>query len=215
MANRLFDPLNLSITLTNDAQEVAVERLRNGEIAALAFVAGKPAPLFHDLGREEGLHFLAFPFNPAVGAAYVPSRLTAADYPDLVARDQPVDTVAVGSVLVVANLQMAPERDRNVANFVDAFFSGFHSLLEPGHHPKWREVNLAAELSGWRRYPPAEQWLQRNLQEAKAPNPDDLLAMFAHFVDERRQSIGGAPMTPQEKRDLFQKYQHWQSGAPQ
>ena len=215
MANRLFDALKLSITITNDAQEVALEKLRNGGIAALAFVAGKPAPLFRGLGRDDGFHFLAFPFNPAVDAAYVPTRLTIADYPGLVPQDQPVDTVAVGAVLVVANLPMAPERDRNVANFVDAFFTGFHSLLDPGHHPKWQEVNLAAELSGWRRYPPAEQWLQRNLQVAKAPNPDDLVAMFAHFVDERRQSIGGAPMTQQEKYDLFQQYQHWQAGQPQ
>ena len=215
MAKRLFDALKLTITMTNDAQEVALEKLRNGEIAALAFVAGKPAPIFYGLSRDDGFHFLAFPFNPAVAVAYVPTRLTAADYPGLVAPDQPVDTVAVGAVLVVANLQLAPERDRNVANFVDAFFTEFHSLLEPGHHPKWQEVNLAAELSGWRRYPPAEQWLQRNLQVAKAPNPDDLVAMFARFVDERRQSMGGAPMTQQEKTDLFQQYQHWQTGQPQ
>jgi TRAP-type uncharacterized transport system substrate-binding protein len=215
MANHLFNALKLTIGMTNDAPEVALKQLRHGDIAALAFVSGKPVPLFQGLSRDAGLHFLAFPFNPAVAAAYVPTRLTAADYPGLIPQDQPVDTVAVGAVLVVANLQTAPDRDRNVANFVDAFFTGFHSLLEPGHHPKWQEVNLAAELTGWRRYPPAEQWLQRNLQVAKAPNPDDLVAMFARFVDERRQSIGGAPMTQQEKTDIFQQYQHWQAGQPQ
>jgi len=215
MANHLFNALKLTIGMTNDAPEVALKQLRHGDIAALAFVSGKPVPLFHGLSRDDGLHFLAFPFNPAVAAAYVPTRLTAADYPGLIPQDQPVDTVAVGAVLVAANLQTAPDRDRNVANFVDAFFTGFHSLLEPGHHPKWQEVNLAAELTGWRRYPPAEQWLQRNLQVAKAPSPDDLVAMFARFVDERRQSIGGAPMTQQEKTDIFQKYQHWQAGQPQ
>jgi len=215
MANQLFNALKLTIGVTNDAPEVALKQLRHGEIAALAFVSGKPVPLFHGLSRDDGLHFLTFPFNPALAAAYVPTRLTAADYPGLIPQDQPVDTVAVGAVLVVANLQTAPERDRNVANFVDAFFTGFHSLLEPGHHPKWQEVNLAAELTGWRRYPPAEQWLQRNLQVAKAPNPDDLVALFARFVDERRQSIGGAPMTQQEKTDIFQQYQHWQAGQPQ
>ena len=213
--NRLFDLLKLTVTLTNDAQEVALEKLRHGEIAALAFVAGKPAPLFRDLNGDDGLHFVAFPFNTAITAAYVPTRLTAADYPRLVPQDRPVDTIAVGAVLVAAGLQQAPERYRNVANFVDAFFIGLHSLLEPGHHPKWQEVNLAAELAGWRRYPPAEQWLQRNLQMAKAPTPEELMSMFAHFVDERRQSTGGTPMTQQEKYDLFQQYQRWQTGQPQ
>jgi uncharacterized protein len=212
-AKRLFDLARITVNTTNDAQEIALEKLRNGDIAALAFVAGKPAPLFHNLNGDEGLHFLAFPFSSAVTERYVPTRLTAADYPGLVPQDRPVDTVAVSAVLIVANLQQSPERYRNIANFIDAFFTGLPTLLEPGHHPKWQEVNLAAEVPGWRRYPPADQWLQRNLQAAKAPNPDELLSMFARFVDERRQSTGGTPMTQQEKYDLFQQYQHWQSGV--
>ena len=214
-AKRLFDLVRLTVNPTNDAQEVALEKLRNGDIAALVFVAGKPAPLFHNLKGDEGLHFLTFPFSSAVSERYVPTRLTATDYPGLVPQDRPVDTVAVSAVLVAANLQQAPERYRNVSNFVDAFFTGLPTLLEPGHHPKWQEVNLAAEVPGWRRYPPADQWLQRNLQAANAPSPDELLSMFASFVDERRQSTGGTPMTQQEKYDLFQKYQHWQTGQPQ
>jgi hypothetical protein len=39
--------------------------------------------------------------------------------------------------------------------------------------------------------------------------------MFARFVDERRQSNGGTPMTPQEKHDLFQQYQRWETGQRQ
>jgi TRAP transporter TAXI family solute receptor len=214
-AKRLFDLVNLTVAPVNDVQDVALEKLRNGEIAALAFVAGKPAPFFSALKGGEGLHFLALPISSAVTAGYVPARLTATDYPRLVPQDQAVDTVAVAAMLVVANLQQAPDRNRNVANFVDAFFTGFPSLLEPGHHPKWQEVNLATEVPGWRRYPPAEQWLQRNLQVAKAPNPEELLSMFARFVDERRQSTGGAAMTQQEKYNLFQQYQRWETGQRQ
>jgi uncharacterized protein len=210
-ARRLFDTLKLAVTLTNDSQEVALEKLRKGDIAAMAFVAGKPAPLFRDLTGDGGLHFLAVPFNRALSAAYVPTRLTAADYPGLVPQDVPIDTMAVGAVLVAANLETISERNRNVANFVEAFFTGFPSLLDPGHHPKWQEVSLSAELPGWRRYPPAEQWLRRNMEVARAPSPEDLRAMFAHFVDEHRHSAGGAPMTDQEKDDLFQQYNRWQT----
>lgn len=212
-ASRVFDLLKLKVNLTYDSQEVALEKLRRGEIAALAFVAGKPAPLFARVTAEQGLQLLSIPFSSAVGAAYSPSRLTAGDYPGLVPADQPIDTIAVGAVLVAADLQFAPDRYRNVTNFVEAFFTDFQSLLTPGHHPKWREVNIAADLPGWRRYPPAEQWLQRNMQVAAVPSPDELRLMFARFVDERRQAAGGATMTPQEKEALFQQFQRWQSGV--
>jgi TRAP-type uncharacterized transport system substrate-binding protein len=211
-AGRLFDLLKIPVTVTNDDQEVALEKLRKGEIAALAFVAGKPAPLFRDLYGEEGLHFLPIPLNPAVTAAYVPTRLTAADYPALVQWDKPVDTVAVGAVLAAANLQLGSERYKNLVNFVETFFTGFQSLLEPGHHPKWHEVNITAELPGWRRFPPAEQWLQRNAQVAAAPNLQDLRAIFSRFIDERQQASGGAPLTPDQKNELFGQFELWQKG---
>jgi uncharacterized protein len=211
-AARLFDLLKIPVVATNDDQEVALEKLRRGEVAAIAFVAGKPAPIFRALTAGGGLHFLAVPLNPEVTAAYIPTRLTAADYPGLVPPDQPVDTVAVGVALLAANLQPGTERYRNMVNFVEAFFTGFGSLLEPGHHPKWREVNITAELPGWRRFPPAEQWLQRNTQVAGPPNLQDLRAIFSRFIDERQQASGGPSLTPEQKDQLFGQFEAWQKG---
>jgi uncharacterized protein len=211
-ATRLFNLLNVPIVATNDDQEAALEKLQRGEIAALAYVAGKPAPIFRDLISANGLHFLAVPLDPAVTAAYVPTRLTAEDYPALIEHNQPVDTVAVGAVLAAANLAPQSERYRNVVNFVDAFFTGFQSLLAPGHHPKWREVNIAAELPGWRRFPPAAAWLQSNAQVATAPTEQDLKSIFARFIDERQQATGATALTQQQKDELFGQFQQWQKG---
>jgi hypothetical protein len=132
----------------------------------------------------------------------------------VVPQDQAVDTVAVGAVLVAANLQQGTERYRNLVNFVEAFFTGFQSLLDPGHHPKWHEVSITAELPGWRRFPPAEQWLQRNTQVAAAPNLQDLRAIFSRFIDERQQASGGAPLSPEQKNELFGQFELWQKGQP-
>jgi uncharacterized protein len=209
---RLFDLLRIPVTTTNDDPQLGLEKLRKGDIAAMAFVTAKPAPIFRELSGQEGLHFLAIPLSPAVTAAYVPTRLTAADYPGLVPQDQTIDTVAVGAVLMAANLQVGGERYRNLVNFVDAFFTGFQSLLDPGRHPKWREVSITAELPGWRRFPPAEQWLQRNTQIAAAPSMQDLRAIFSRFIDERQQASGGAPLTPEQKNDLFNQFELWQKG---
>jgi len=49
---RLFELLKIQGTLTNDDQGVAIEKFRKGEITAVAFVAGKPAPLFHGLDSK-------------------------------------------------------------------------------------------------------------------------------------------------------------------
>ncbi|MBV8506226.1 MAG: transporter, partial [Alphaproteobacteria bacterium] len=181
-AARLFELLNIPVTAINDDQEVALDKLRRGDIAAMAFVAGKPAPIFQNLAANDGFHFLTVPLNPAVTASYVPTRLTAADYPGVVPQGQAVDTVAVGAVLVAANLQQGTERYRNLVNFVEAFFTGFQSLLDPGHHPKWHEVSITAELPGWLRFPPAEQWLQRNTRVAAAANLQDVRSIFSRFV---------------------------------
>jgi uncharacterized protein len=211
-AGRLFDLLKTPVVPTYDDQEVALDKLRKGEIAAIAFVAGKPAPIFSGLKGDDGLHFLAIPLNPAVTAAYVPTKLTGSDYPGLVPQDRTVDTIAVGAVLVAANLQVGSERYRNVVNFIDAFFTGFQSLLDPGHHPKWREVNIMAELPGWRRFPPAELWLQRNTQVATTPSLQELRAIFSRFIDERQQASGGAPLTAEQKNELFGQFELWQKG---
>ena len=211
-ASRLFDLLKITATMTNDNQEVALQKLRKGEIGALALVAAKPAPLLRDLKASDGLHLLSIAPTPAVTAAYAPTQITADDYPNLVAADQPADTIAVGSLLMAADLRNVPERYRNVATFVESLFAGFQTLLEPGHNPKWQEVNIAANVQGWVRYPPAEQWLQRNMQVATAPNPEAMKTLFSRFIDERRQAGAGTPMTAEEKENLFQQFRNWQGG---
>jgi uncharacterized protein len=213
-AARLFDMLKIPVAVTHDTQEVALDKLRRGEIAAVAFVAGKPAPIFASLRREQGIHFLAVPVNAVIASSYIPTRLSRADYPELIPEETPVETIAVGNVLAVTELRQLRERSRNVANFVDIFFTGFQSLLTPGHHPKWNEVNLATELPGWRRYAPADQWLRRNMQIAKTPSPEVLQTMFSRFLDERRQAIGQGAMSQQDKDALFHQFQSWQREQP-
>jgi uncharacterized protein len=213
-AGRIFNQLNIPVVLANEPQEVALEALRNGDIAAVALLAGKPAPLVQGI-KDPELRLLDIPFSRATSDVYVPTQLTAADYPALLPSNQPVKTIAVGAVLAVAELRQVPERNRNVANFVETFFTGFQSLLVPGRHSKWHEVNLAADLPGWRRYPPAEQWLQRNLQIAKTPSVDEMRLMFSRFLDERRQAAGETPLPAQEKSALFQQFRAWQTGQVQ
>jgi TRAP transporter TAXI family solute receptor len=215
-AAQIFAALGISVNPTNDPTSRALVQLERGEIAALAFVSAKPAPIFRDIGPSSGLHFLPIPAKPAILAAYAPTQLTAQDYPLLVAPDRPVDTVAVGTVLLAANLGVGGARYRNLVNFVDAFFTQFQSLLGPGHQAKWHEVNLAATLPGWKRFPPAQQWLARNAPVAKATTtPQNVRVMFERFLDQRLRTTG-TEMSQQQKDDLFNLYaqfRHWEQAA--
>jgi TRAP transporter TAXI family solute receptor len=211
-AQKIFSALGITIEPTSFATGLAVAKLEKGDIAAVAYVAGKPAPLLRALDASSGLHLLSVPLKSSLSQAYAPTRLTDADYPGLVRADAPVDTIAVGTVLLAANLAPQSERYHNVANFVDAFFTQFQTLLEPGHDAKWREVNLAAALPGWRRFPPAEQWIARNATVARQSAPQDVRVMFERFLDERLRITGNNAMTQKQKDDLFAQFRSWQSG---
>jgi uncharacterized protein len=210
-ATRLFEMLKIPVEAVYDRPDVALDKLRRGEIAAMAFVSGKPVQLFQGMPRNEGWHFVATPLDAAIIDAYLPSSLTAEDYPGLIAKNQPVDTIAVGTMLAVANLTPGSERYRNVSNFVDIFFTQFRALLEPGHQAKWRETNFATELPGWTRFAPAQQWLDRNAAMARQ-SPQDFKALFSTFLDTRQQALGATPVTDQQKLELFNQFQKWQAG---
>ena len=88
------------------------------------------------------------PYAPGLQEVYLPATLSHEDYPDLIAEGQTIDTIAVGAVLAVFNWAPNSERYRRVAKFTKALFENFDKLLQPPRHPKWKEVNLAAEAAG-------------------------------------------------------------------
>jgi len=209
--NAIFDLLKIKIQASTDDLVPALHMLKTGQVAALVYVAGRPISMLQALSKQEGVHLLSVPLKPEMVADYFPVRLSVEDYPNLIAADGVINTVAVGAVMVVAGLPAKTERYRNVANFVDAFFTRFPRLQEEGHHAKWQEVNLAAELPGWRRFPPAETWLQRNVVASSSPlKEQELREIFAKFIDERNLLSGGRSLSGPEKAQMFDQFLQWQ-----
>jgi uncharacterized protein len=208
---RLFDLLKVKVEPTTYSQALALQKLKQGEIAAMAVVVGKPAPLFDAVRSGDDLHFLPIPLKGEIAASYIPARLSHEDYPDLVPAGETVDTVAVGTALIVAGLPPDSERYRNVANFVDAFFTQFPKLLEAPHQPKWQEVNLSAELPHWHRFGPAEDWIKRNGEAPVAMSEDQLREIFAKFLDERSKAGGKTTLTAEQKDELYDQFRRWQT----
>jgi uncharacterized protein len=154
------------------------------------------------------MRLLPVPYTEALEQDYFPAKLTSEDYPALVAQGTTVDTVAVASVLAVYNWPRDTDRYRRVASFVDAFFTKFADFQKPARHPKWKEANLNSSLKGWKRFPAAEEWLQRNERQPAgvAGGIDPALA--------RAQAARAAPYDPAEQQRLFQQFMDWAKSQP-
>jgi TRAP transporter TAXI family solute receptor len=203
----VFDSLDIKVEPTFYDQTLALERLKAGEIAAMVYVAGKPATLFRDIAGAENLHLLPVPASPKLLETYLPSRLSATDYPRLIQPGQDVETIAVGAVMAVFNWETNNPRYQKVSRFIDAFFGKFEEFQKPPRHPKWQEVSLTAQVPGWKRFAHAEEWLRR----ATAAGGDPRLRRdFDQFLSESRGGAAGA-MTREQREAMFQEFLRWQN----
>lgn len=199
-ARLLFDARGLSVTLNHEPQDVALERLKRGEIAAVMRVAGKPVDMFTALPADMGLHFLPLPQDDELLLrSYAPGGLTHSDYPNLVANGQTVDTLAVGAVLAVYAWPPGSVRYRQVARLVTTLFAQFDRLQQPPAHPKWKEVNLAAEVPGWTRFAPAADEVARTANKTAQQEFERFFAAGPAARD----------LTPQQLAALFEQFARW------
>jgi len=166
----LFKTFGIEVEEVSMSQLEALQKVRSGEIAATALIAGKPVSSMLKLSRSDGLHFVPIPYPGQLIGNYLPATFAHDDYPELIAPGETVDTVAVGAVLIAYNWpKTSVDRYRRVQRFVEAFFPRIAEFQRPPRHPKWRDVNLAATLPGWTRFEAAQAWLDSHLQAASPP----------------------------------------------
>jgi TRAP transporter TAXI family solute receptor len=159
----IFDTLGIKVEEVNMGKADGLLKTRNGEIAATLFIGGHPAPDLIKPPKNHGYRILPVPYTRELEEmGYLPSKLSHSDYPDIVPDETPIETIAVSAVLAVYNWPPGHDRHRKVTQFVDALFSKIAKFREAPRHPKWREVNIGATLPGWRRFPAAQEWLDRH-----------------------------------------------------
>lgn len=216
-ANLVFKALGVNVVPVEIDQALAIEQLRKGEIAATVFVTGKPAAIVSSLTADDKLHLVPIPYVKDLQETYLPASFDTVDYPNLVADGEFVDTIAVGAVMAVFNWPQGHFRYKKLETFIDRFFSNFDQFLNEARHPKWQEVNLAAELPGWTRFTPAKAWLATHSleQEDAAIRPDDpqVEAEFASFLKQMN-ATDTAP-TGERRAELFRAFLVWQQQQTQ
>src|SRR5215475_10281352 len=159
----MFDRLGIKVDAQFVPHPIAMaEMAKDDKYAAVVFVSSKPLDAFVRPKWPEGFKFLPVPLSSSLEEYYVPAQLEAGDYPALIPEGRKIQTIAVPSVLAVFNWSTDNERAKRVARFIDYLFDRFPKLQnEPGYHPKWKDLNLAATVPGWKRYAPMQEKLAR------------------------------------------------------
>jgi uncharacterized protein len=202
----LLRRLRIDAEVVKVAAADAIDDVRSGTFAALVLMGGKPLRFVAALPKDGSLRLLALPST--LGDDYSPSSFSADDYPALISAERTIDTVSVSAVLVANNAVKSSESTRRIAKFVPAFFGVLSELAGPRWHPKWSEVNLAATLTGWPRFPTAKEWLDRTLREQTA----SVQREFDQFLQVNSPK-GSPPPSPEERRQLFEEYLKWTRAA--
>jgi TRAP transporter TAXI family solute receptor len=210
-AEILLDALGIKAKVEHEKQVTGLQELKHGDIAAIIHVGGAPIPLFADVSADSGIHFLPLALNQALAQTYRPDQFTHDTYPLIVPADTSVPTIAVGDVMAVFAWSPHTERYNKVTRFVDAFFSKFDQFQQPPRHPKWREVNLTAEVPSWTRFQPAQDWLVRQTAAGSASTVTQ--PRFNAFLS---QTSSGRPsnLTDATKEALFQQFLIWDKQRP-
>lgn len=203
-ARDIFDRRGIKVEEVNFGTEDALNKMRNGEIAATILSAGKPAPALASISSSDGFHFLPVVFGRDLQDDYLPVALTSDDYPNLIRSGESVETVAAGALLIAYNWPKNSDRYRRIEKFVDVFFPSIDEFRKPPRHPKWRETNLAATVPGWTRFEAAEQWLINNNQESNLSDQ----RQFEQFMMERSSRTEYHQATSDHEA-LFEEFLKW------
>jgi TRAP-type uncharacterized transport system substrate-binding protein len=202
----IFKQLGINVDAQFIPHNVAMESMRKGEkFAATVWVSSKPLPPFLKGNFPPGFKFLPVEYNDKL-EYYLPAYLESKDYPALIPEGQRIETIAVPALLAVYDWPRDTDRYQRVSRLVDYIYDRFPRLQsEPGYHPKWKDVNLAANVPGWKRFQPMQDKID---QIAKARPPVQARPKIDHALA-RAQAARAAPDNPQEQERLFQQFIEW------
>jgi hypothetical protein len=215
----VLDRLGVSVDRVYVNNSVALEKMRTGEIAAIIQVEGKPNELLIDHKPDPGFHFLPIEFTSKFKDFYVPVELTSEDYPNLIPKGEQINSIGVSTVLAVYNWPKGSDRHRRLTRFVDQLFAKFEHFQSPPFQSKWREINLAATVPGWTRYPPAEDALKRAKPStataaastlaappSQASSVDDEQERFEAFLAKWQRGGSKSKLTPTERDAILKEF---------
>jgi TRAP-type uncharacterized transport system substrate-binding protein len=218
-ADTVFEALKIPVVRSYYDNDEAMKRLLSGDIQAMIILTGAPQVTMAKVKKEDGVHFLPLDQDSLPNrdlrelfANYLPAELTHDLYPNLVPEGTTVPTIANRALLVAYTWPENSPRYKHIAKFVDLFFSKIDQFNNTSRHPKWREVNLSADMPGWVRFKPAAEWLathpnQPVVASGVSGGPEqsspELRKAFEKFMEQNYAASGRRKPTPAEREQLF------------
>ncbi len=138
----------------------ALAQLKAGRIDAMFYVAGYPVRLFREgVAAADDLVLLPI-LNKSVTEFYPPVEIPAQTYAWQAAA---VPTVAVKAVLISYDFR---RRDCETVGRMARIVADNLEWLVRNGHPKWRSVDLNAQLKGWEQYDCVRKYLRKPVEPA-------------------------------------------------
>ncbi|MEM7043153.1 MAG: TAXI family TRAP transporter solute-binding subunit [Pseudomonadota bacterium] len=150
-ASLVFDALGIQVEARDDDYQIALDKLRQGEIAAWVRVDAKPSLQMADLPSWEELHLIPLP-TAAIEEPYVAAELTSEDYPGLIDGEASITTLAVPTIMAAYAWPRRHQKRAQLESFQDALIDRLGQLRQTPFHAKWQEVDPKAEIAGWQRF---------------------------------------------------------------
>jgi len=197
----IFERLGIRVEPIFINHTLAIEKMKDGEVAAIFQLGAKPNDLLAKLKPEPGFHFVPINWGPKFADYYLPSTLTHDDYPGLIKTGETIETLAVPVVLAVYNWPRNSDRLRRVERFIHSYFERFDKLKQASFHPKWKEINLTARVPGWNRYWVAEEVLAAASKEPAAGRQVSSSEPVSGRADIDPAAVANSP--------LFQQFLEW------
>jgi uncharacterized protein len=215
VASAVFKLLEIDIQPVYLDTDAAFEALRAGEIAAMARMGGAPQADYDKITAADGWHFVPLSeSNLSQGkfsrlmSAYLPAQLRHDHYPQLIGQNETISTVASGIMLAVYNWPEGSERYQKLEAFTKKFFDNIDKFRDDSRHPKWKEINLAAEVPGWVRFKPAQVWLDTQKLAATGEQPE-MRQAFEKFLSEYSSKTNAGVLTNAQRDAFYNQFVKW------
>ena len=197
-ALNVFERLGIRPHLIYQEPRLAVDMLRKGEIDAIVAIEGKPLQWLNQI-NDRNLHLVPVDYAKPLHEEYLPSKLSSADYPNLVPEGRAIETIAAEALLASYNWAPNSDRYRRLSLLVDTMFDKVAQLQRPPFHPKWKELAPRATVAGWTRFKASQDWLDRNMPPGAA-------------VSAASGAAPAAEVAQQQPRDpLYREFLEWRA----